>query len=169
MHRIDVIQGTLAKAFGTMGGYIAASAQLVDFVRSNGSGFIFTTALPPSIAAAALASVQIVRSSEALRQRHHERARTLKRRLQEAGLPAMPSASHIVPLMVGDARQCREISDALMAEHAIYLQPINYPTVPRGTERLRITPSPVHDDGEFDRLIEALNAVWASYELPRSA
>ena len=169
MHQIDVIQGTLAKAFGTLGGYIAASASLVDFVRSKGSGFIFTTALPPSIAAAALASIKIVRANEHLRQRHHERAQTLKRRLEEAGLPLMPSESHIVPLLVGDARRCREISDALMAEHAIYLQPINYPTVPKGTERLRITPSPVHDDADFDRLIVALSAVWPRHELERAA
>jgi 5-aminolevulinate synthase len=169
MQEVDVIQGTLAKAFGTMGGYIAASTQLVDFVRSNGSGFIFTTALPPSIAAAALAGVQTVRSSDTLRQRHQERAQTLKRRLREAGLPVMPSPSHIVPLMVGDPRRCQEISNTLMVEHGIYLQPINFPTVPRGTERLRITPSPVHDDRDFDQLIEALNEVWRRYELPRAA
>jgi 5-aminolevulinate synthase len=169
MDRVDIIQGTLAKAFGTMGGYIAAGADLVDFVRSNGSGFIFTTALPPSVAAAALASVRIVRSSEALRRRHHERARTLKRRLREAGLPQMRSASHIVPLLVGDARHCRRISDALMREYAIYLQPINYPTVPKGTERLRITPSPVHDDDDFDRLLDALSTIWARFEMPRAA
>lgn len=169
MQQVDVIQGTLAKAFGTMGGYIAASTQLVDFVRSNGSGFIFTTALPPSIAAAALAGVQTVRSSDPLRQRHQERARTLKRRLRDAGLPVMPSPSHIVPLMVGDPRRCQEISNTLMIEHGIYLQPINFPTVPRGTERLRITPSPVHDDGDFDRLIDSLNEVWRRYELPRAA
>jgi 5-aminolevulinate synthase len=169
MDRVDIIQGTLAKAFGTMGGYIAAGADLVDFVRSNGSGFIFTTALPPSVAAAALASVRIVRSSEALRRRHHERARTLKRRLREAGLPQMRSASHIVPLLVGDARHCRRISDALMREYAIYLQPINYPTVPKGTERLRITPSPVHDDDDFDHLLDALTTIWARFEMPRAA
>lgn len=169
MHRIDVIQGTLAKAFGTMGGYIAASAQLTDFVRSNGSGFIFTTALPPSIAAAALTSIQIVRSKQSLRVRHQERAQLLKLRLEQAGLPVMASESHIVPLLVGDARRCREISDALIEEHAIYLQPINYPTVPRGTERLRITPSPVHSDREFDHLINALNTIWTRYELPRAA
>lgn len=169
MHQVDVIQGTLAKAFGTMGGYIAASAGLVDFVRSHGSGFIFTTALPPSIAAAALASVKSVRSNEALRQRHQERARKLKYLLHEAGLPVMPSSSHIIPLMVGDASRCQQISDDLMRDHAIYLQPINYPTVPRGTERLRITPSPVHDDTDMNRLIDALNTVWARYALPNAA
>ncbi len=163
MHRIDLVQGTLAKAFGTMGGYIAASANLVDFVRSNASGFIFTTSLPPSIAAAALVSVQIVRSSDNLRRCHHERARTLKRRLSEAGLPLMPSASHIVPLLIGDARRCKRISDVLLDDYAIYLQPINYPTVPRGTERLRITPSPVHGERDFDHLIAALTEVWARF------
>ena len=169
MDRVDVIQGTLAKAFGTMGGYIAAAADLVDFVRSNGAGFIFTTALPPSIAAAALASVRLVRSNEALRRRHHERAQSLKQRLREAGLPLMPSISHIVPLLIGDARRCRQISESLMHEHAIYLQPINYPTVPKGTERLRITPSPVHTDEDFDHLLNALIEVWARFDMPRAA
>ena len=169
LDQIDIVQGTLAKAFGTMGGYIAASANLVDFIRSNGSGFIFTTALPPSISAAALASIRMVRSSDSLRERHQERARTLKHRLQEAQLPLMPSESHIVPLMIGDACQCRSISDTLMVEHAIYLQPINYPTVPKGTERLRITPSPVHSDADLDRLIDALLAVGLRDEMLSAA
>ena len=169
MDQIDIIQGTLAKAFGTMGGYIAASAKLVDFIRSTGSGFIFTTALPPAIAAAALKSIEIVRQTETLRQKQQERVRTLKRRFRLAGLPMMASSSHIVPLMVGDARRCKQISDALLSEFAIYLQPINYPTVPKGTERLRITPSPVHGNKDMDRLIEALRTVWMRYELPLAA
>ena len=167
--QVDVVQGTLAKAFGTLGGYIAGSIDLVDFVRSHGSGFIFTTALPPCIAAAALASVRIVRASDGLRHRHRAIVHELKRRLEDAGLPLMPSVSHIVPLLVGDPKQCRQISDALLAEHAIYLQPINYPTVPRGTERLRITPSPAHDKSDLDQLVAALCDVWAQFRLPLAA
>jgi 5-aminolevulinate synthase len=169
MHQIDIIQGTLAKAFGTFGGYIAASENLVDFVRSNGSGFIFTSALPPGVVAAALESVRIVRAGKELRIQHRERAEILKRRLLAAGFPILPSVSHIIPLMIGDANRCRQISDALMSEHSIYLQPINYPTVPRKTERLRITPSPVHGDLEFDSLLDALTSVWARFELPLAA
>ena len=169
MHRLDVIQGTLAKGFGVVGGYIAASAMLVDFVRSNAAGFIFSTAMPPAIAAGALASVRHVRAHPDLRTRHQERAATLKRRLLATGLPVMPSQTHIVPLLVGDAVLCKRACDLMLERHGIYIQPINYPTVPRGSERLRITPSPVHDDGLMDALVVALQDVWQELGLSRSA
>ncbi len=159
-HRLDVIQGTLAKAFGLVGGYVAGSAALVDFIRSFAPGFIFTSALPPAIAAGALASIRHVRGDHGLRQRHQERAQRLKRRLIEAGLPLMPSASHVVPVLVGDARLCKEIADDLLERHRIYVQPINYPTVPRGGERLRFTPAPQHSDDDIERLVAALSEVW---------
>ena len=165
MHRITVIQGTLAKAFGVIGGYIAGSAALVDFIRSHASGFIFTTALPPAIAAGALQSVRALKTDTAIRERHQERARTLKAKLAAAGLPLMPSASHVVPVFVGDAVRCKQVTDELMARYAIYVQPINYPTVPKGTERLRLTPTPLHDDAAMDRLIGALTEIWNRFEL----
>jgi len=169
MHRLDIIQGTLAKGFGVVGGYVAASTALVDFVRSHASGFIFSTSMPPAIAAAALASVRHVRSHPELRTRHQERATSLKRRLLAAGLPVMPSQTHIVPLFIGDAARCKRASDLLLERHGIYIQPINYPTVPRGGERLRITPSPVHDDGLMDALVIALQDVWQELGLTRAA
>ncbi len=159
--QIDIMQGTLAKAFGTQGGYIAASARLIDAVRSYAPMFIFTTAISPVLAAGALASVRHLRESQSERAQIHERAARLKSLLEEAGLPVLRSASHIVPVMVKDPVECSRISRALLETHGIYVQPINYPTVPRGTERLRLTPSPVHDDKKMDALVKALRSVWA--------
>ncbi|MFQ5566319.1 MAG: 5-aminolevulinate synthase [Paracoccaceae bacterium] len=166
MDRIDVINGTLAKAFGVIGGYIAASRDIVDWVRTAASGFIFTTALPPAIAAAARASVRHLKRDQGLRDRHQERAARVKQRLAEAGLPVMPSETHIVPVLVGDPVTCKRATDLLMSKHDIYIQPINYPTVPRGTERLRITPSPVHTDEMIERLVAALIEVWKELKIP---
>ena len=169
MHRIDIVQGTLAKAFGVVGGYIAGSAAMVDYIRSHAAGFIFTTSLPPAIAAGARASIRHVSAAGKLRERHQERARALKAKLHEARLPAMPSPSHIVPVFVGDAARCKQVTDALMERHAIYVQPINYPTVPKGTERLRLTPTPLHDDEAMDRLVAALQDVWGRLDLKFAA
>jgi len=163
--RLTVIEGTLAKAYGVLGGYIAASAALTDFVRSFASGFIFTTALPPAIAAGALASVRHLRASNVERECHQERAETCRKRLLEADLPVMPSESHIVPVLVGDPVLCRQVTDILLDRYGVYIQPINYPTVQRGTERLRITPSPVHSDADMDHLVQALSEIWAELKL----
>jgi len=167
MSRIDVIEGTLAKAFGCLGGYIAASADIVDAVRSYAPGFIFTTALPPAICAAATAAIRHLKTSSWERERHQDRAARVKAVLNAAGLPVMPSDTHFVPVLTGDAEKCKAASDLLLAEHGIYIQPINYPTVPRGMERLRITPSPYHDDVLIDRLAEALVDVWERLGLQR--
>ena len=164
--RVDVVEGTLAKAFGCLGGYIAASSELVDAVRSYAPGFIFTTALPPAICAAATAAIRHLKTSQWERDRHQDRAARVKAVLNAAGLPVMTNETHIVPVLVGDPEKCKAACDILLAEHGIYIQPINYPTVPRGMERLRITPSPYHDDALIDALAEALVDVWERLELP---
>jgi len=166
MHRIDVIEGTLAKAFGCLGGYIAGSASLIDAVRSYAPGFIFTTALPPAICAAAAAAIRHLKTSSFERERHQERAARVKAVLNSAGLPVMPSDTHIVPVLVGDPEKCKQATDLLLEEHGIYIQPINYPTVRKGSERLRLTPSPYHDDALIDGLAEALVEVWERLDLP---
>jgi 5-aminolevulinate synthase len=164
--RVDVIEGTFAKAFGLIGGYVAGSAALVDFVRSFAPGFIFTTALPPAIVAGVRASLGIIRGAQDLRARHQERARLLKSRLAAIGLPVMANDSHIVPVRVGDAGACKAISDRLLRTYGHYAQPINYPTVPKGTERLRFTPSPLHDEAMIDSLVGGLGACWRELSLP---
>jgi 5-aminolevulinate synthase len=165
MARVDVIEGTLAKAFGCLGGYITASAALCDAVRSYAPGFIFTTALPPAICAAATAAIRHLKTSSFERERHQERAARVKAVLNAAGLPVMPSDTHIVPVLVGDPEKCKQATDLLLAEYGIYIQPINYPTVPKGSERLRITPTPYHDDALIDALAEALVEVWERLDL----
>jgi len=167
MERVDVIEGTLAKAFGCLGGYIATSEDVVDAVRSYAPGFIFTTALPPAICAAASAAIRHLKTSSWERERHQERAARVKAVLNAAGLPVMPSTTHIVPVLVGDPEKCKAASDLLLAEHGVYIQPINYPTVPRGMERLRVTPSPYHDDALVDALAEALVDTWDRLGLRR--
>ncbi|MGF1641666.1 MAG: 5-aminolevulinate synthase [Rhodospirillales bacterium] len=169
MHRITVIQGTLAKAFGVVGGYIAGSAAICDVVRSYGTGFIFSSAMPPAVAAGALASVRHLKVHNEIRDRHQERAATVKRRLREAGIPVMPSEAHIVPVLVGDPVRCKRASDELLVRHGVYVQPINYPTVDRGTERLRFTPTPLHSDADIDHLVAAMADVWRRLRLKDAA
>jgi 5-aminolevulinate synthase len=169
MQQVDIINGTLAKAFGILGGYVAGSSKFIDVVRSFAPGFIFTTSIPPVLAAGALASVRHLKSSQVERQRHQERAEKLKGLLRAAGLPVMPSVSHIVPILVGNPVACKEVTDYLLHEHAIYVQPINYPTVPRGTERLRLTPSPFHDDDKMRALVKALDEAWSRLNIKRAA
>ena len=165
MDRVDIINGTLAKGFGVMGGYIAASRDICDAIRSYAAGFIFTTSVAPAIAAGALASIRHLKSSSMERARHQERARTLKARLKAIRIPVMDNPSHIVPILVGDPVHCKAVTDALLDGYGIYAQPINYPTVPRGTERIRLTPSPQHSDAQMDALVEALGALWAACPL----
>jgi 5-aminolevulinate synthase len=169
MHRLTVIEGTLGKAFGVMGGYITASAALVDFIRSFASGFIFTTSLPPAIAVGALASIQHLKASPFERARHQDRVRKLRAALDKAGIPHLDNPSHIVPVMVQDAAKCKWLSDLLLDNFGIYVQPINYPTVPKKTERLRITPAPYHSDADLEHLVGALHSLWARCALARAA
>ncbi|WP_022722003.1 5-aminolevulinate synthase [Rhodopseudomonas sp. B29] len=169
MARIDIIEATLAKAFGCLGGYITGKAEVIDAVRSYAPGFIFTTALPPPICAAATAAIKHLKSSSWERERHQDRAARVKAVLNNAGIPVMPTDTHIVPVFVGDAEKCKAASDLLLEDHGIYIQPINYPTVARGLERLRITPSPYHDDRLIDALAEALVQVWNKLGLPLGA
>jgi 5-aminolevulinate synthase len=168
-HRLTVIEGTLAKAFGVVGGYIAGSATLCDFIRSFASGFIFTTALPPAVAAGALAAIRHLKESSVERARHQRVVAAVRRRLDEARIPHLGNHSHIVPVMVGDPAVCKWISDTLLDRYGIYVQPINYPTVARGTERLRITPSPLHNLADIDHLVSSLSSVWAELDLARAA
>ncbi|HEX2942418.1 MAG TPA: 5-aminolevulinate synthase [Rhodopila sp.] len=168
-HRLTVIEGTLAKAFGVVGGYIAGSTALCDFVRSFASGFIFTTAVPPAVAAGAVASIRHLKTSNIERTRQQARVARLRQRLTAIGVPHYHNPSHIVPVIVGDPVLCKQISDRLLDEFAIYVQPINYPTVPKGTERLRITPSPLHTDADIDHLVESLRTIWSELSLRRAA
>jgi 5-aminolevulinate synthase len=168
-HRITVIEGTLAKGFGVIGGYIAGSAALCDFIRSFASGFIFTTALPPLVAAGALAAIEALADADGLRARHQDRVARVRAALDAEGVPHYANPSHIVPVIVGDPVKCRAMTDLLLDAFGIYVQPINYPTVPKGTERLRITPSPLHSDADIAHLARALGEVWSAFQLRRAA
>jgi len=165
--QVDIIEGTLGKAFGVMGGYVTGDADMVDAIRSFASGFIFTTSLPPALTGGAIASIRWLKEHDEVRVIHQERAATLKRRMRAAGLPVMPSVSHIVPLLVGDPVHTKMVSDMLLTDHGVYVQPINYPTVPRGTERLRFTPTPFHTDAMMDDLVAALERLWAHCNIKR--
>ena len=169
MDRLTVIEGTLGKAYGVVGGYITASAELVDFVRSFASGFIFTTALPPAIAAGAAASIKHLKSSDSERKAQKRAVDLVRHGLDVLGIPHLRNDSHIVPVMVGDPVKCKMISDTLLDQHGIYVQPINYPTVPKGSERLRLTPSPMHSDADIKALLEALSDLWGQCALSRQA
>jgi 5-aminolevulinate synthase len=168
MDRVTLIEGTLGKAYGVVGGYIAGSGALVDFVRSFASGFIFTTALPPAVAAGAVASIRHLKTSDAERMRQREQVAKLRARLDALGIPHLRNPSHIVPVMVKDPVKCKMISDILLDDYGIYVQPINYPTVPKGTERLRFTPSPLHSDDDLERLAKALGHLWSHCALSRA-
>jgi 5-aminolevulinate synthase len=168
MHRLTIIEGTLGKAYGVMGGYIAASSALVDFIRSFASGFIFTTAIPPALAAASTASIAWLKSHEEMRVRHRERVAKVRAMLDRHGIPHKPNPSHIIPVMVGDAAKCKWISDILLDSYGVYVQPINYPTVPVKTERLRITPTPFHTDADIELLVSALASLWSQCALARA-
>jgi len=167
-HRVSLIEGTLGKAFGVVGGYITGSAPMVDFIRSFAAGFIFTTALPPAVAAAATASIRHLKASSMERAKQRRQVARLRAKLDAQGIPHMTNDSHIIPVMIGDPVKCRMISDILMENFGIYVQPINYPTVPKGTERLRITPSPLHSDADIDRLVSALGTLWTQCALSRA-
>jgi 5-aminolevulinate synthase len=167
--RIDVIEGTLGKAYGLMGGYIAASHALIDFVRSFASGFIFTTALPPAITAGAIASIQYLRQHHEIRDRHQERVAALRAALTQAEMPFMETPSHIVPILIRDPHLCKNASHYMLNEHKIYVQPINFPTVPKGTERLRVTITPFHTDAHINDLIHALQDTWGTLDIARAA
>ena len=169
LDKLDIIEGTLAKGFGLMGGYIAAKANIVDAIRSYAAGFIFTTSLAPAVVGGALASVRHLKNSTLERTQHQERAQSLKERLLKAGLPILENPSHIVPVMVYDPVRCKQLTDALMDRYGIYVQPINYPTVPRGKERIRLTPGPMHTDDDMDYLVKALNELWGEMDLKRAA
>ena len=167
-HRIDIINGTLAKAYGVMGGYIAASEKMCDAIRSYAPGFIFTTSLPPAVAAGAATSVRVLKTDRVRREQHQLQAKILKTRFKALGLPLIDHGSHIVPVIVGDPKHTKQLSDMLLNDHGIYVQPINFPTVPRGTERLRFTPSPVHGPREIDHLVRAMDALWSHCALNRA-
>ena len=169
MHEIDIINGTLAKAFGLMGGYISSSKTIIDFIRSYSPGLIFTTSIPPAIASGAIASIRYVKDNQKLRDKLKEKCLLIKEKLLAANIPFLKTKSHIIPIIIGDSKLCKKAADELLEKHKVYLQPINYPTVPRGEERLRITPSPLHTDQMIDELINALKFTWKKLKLKKAA